>query len=333
MTSLEDAEKNLPHEEYREKGDEPLDDRSFPVFRLKMRQAIEASKKKSKAVRDRRKQNRVVRKTSWCAQLKRTHCYLGVRPRRTPIDVANPADNPSMTESEWKSTQQAYQEANCLDLSPFDPNEQVPYKFHKNVLFVCIDVEAYERPPNPITEVGISTLDTLDLMDVPPGDGGEAWRKKIRSRHFRIKENAHLNNTDFVVGCAGRFEKEFGISEFISIKDAPGIIASCFKPPFYGGEPPIELDDDPISRNIILVGHDVRNDVRYLRKLGYDVTNLAGLVEAVDTADLYRAWKHEETTRSLGTILMEVGLVGWNLHNAVSCWELCLMQPYITGGP
>ena len=31
-----------------------------------------------------------------------------------------------------------------------------------------------------ITEIGISTLDTLDLINVPPGEGGAEWMKKIR---------------------------------------------------------------------------------------------------------------------------------------------------------
>ncbi|KAI4248959.1 MAG: hypothetical protein L6R42_009137 [Xanthoria sp. 1 TBL-2021] len=57
-------------------------------------------------------------------------------------------------------------------------------------------------------------------------------------------------------------------------------------------------------------------DIDYLRKLGYDVSNLSNLIEALDTADLYRAWKHHQNPSKLGSVLMEIEMIGWNLHNA-----------------
>lgn len=171
----------------------------------------------------------------------------------------------------------------------------------------------------PITEIGISSLDTHDLLGLSPGEMGKAWMKKIRSRHFRIKETAHLHNSEYVVGCADRFEPEFGQSEWVSFKEAPQIIASCFRPPYSGlvddGKP--DEDGSASKRQLILVGHDVNMDISYLRKLGYDVSNLSNLLEALDTANLYRAWKHEQNPSKLGSILVDLELTGWNLHNAV----------------
>lgn len=73
-----------------------------------------------------------------------------------------------------------------------------------------------------------------------------------------------------------------------------------------------------IKRNIVVVGHDIRSDIAYLRGIGYDVTNLPNLLEAIDTADMFKALKHEQQSRSLGGVLLELEMVGWNLHNAVS---------------
>lgn len=87
---------------------------------------------------------------------------------------------------------------------------QAPFIFEQDVVFVCVDVEAWERDHNIITEIGISTLDTRDLAGIAPGKDGEHWTKLIRARHFRIEEYKNLHNHEFVSGCADKFEKEFG---------------------------------------------------------------------------------------------------------------------------
>ena len=181
-----------------------------------------------------------------------------------------------------------------------------------------------------LKEIGICTLDTEDLKSLPPGEDGKAWMTAIRPRHFRIAENQHLVNVDFVAGCADKFEKDFGVSEFISIKDAPQVIASCFKPPFSADHrmqshnlPPKDstrptLSDPEAKRKIILVGHDIKSDIRFMRSMGYEVANLSNVLEAIDTADMFRALKHEQNSGSLGKVLLELGITGWNLHNGVS---------------
>ena len=195
----------------------------------------------------------------------------------------------------------------------------MPYPFDENIVFICVDVESFERNHNQITEIGISTLDTNDLVGLAPGKGGTAWLPKIRARHFRIQEYVHLENKDFIQGCADRFEKVFGKSEFISIKAAPQVVASCFRPPFSSLlDENVTLTDNAEKRKIILVGHDTKTDINYLRQLGYDIGNLSNLVEILDTSELYRAMKRDSQSCGLGSLLVDLGLTGWNLHNAVS---------------
>jgi hypothetical protein len=216
-------------------------------------------------------------------------------------------------------------------MPPLDHSKSAPYHFEEDVIIICVDVEAWERSSSIITEVGIATLDTRELHDLPPGAEGENWRKTIRARHFRIREHMMYENREFVQGAADRFEKDFGESEIINLKDAPRIIAECFKEPF--SKPPTDAenaapwkqianssqDDDqraPEKRNIIFLGHYPNVDIQYLRKLGYDPFNLSNLLETMDTASLYRAHKKEQNPRCLSHILAEFDLVGWNLHNA-----------------
>jgi hypothetical protein len=88
----------------------------------------------------------------------------------------------------------------------FDPEKLPPFEQEDSVVFVCIDVEAYERNASLITEIGIATLDTVDIKSLAPGESGTNWMAMIRARHFRINEYKHLHNSEFVQGCADKFE-------------------------------------------------------------------------------------------------------------------------------
>ena len=336
-------ESKIPRIDFVQDGEDAVNSRSLAAFRVKMEAAIQAGKNKSKASKEKKKGERIILKRSWCAELKRVRCYLGLRPRWTQLE--NPHEMLDLTWDEFQAAEAEHEIAKMARVQHIDVMKPVPNPFHQDVVFICVDVECYERSRKTITEIGISTLDTNDLIELPPGEGGVAWMKKIRSRHFRIQEHSHLENKDFVIGCADRFEKHFGKSEWISIQEAPQVVASCFKHPFSAsarisqstedlGEniaPNLSesndisessfsfpANDNATRRNIILVGHDVKTDVDFLRAIGYDVGNLPNLLEAIDTGDLFRALKHEHQPRNLGGILLELGLVGWNLHNAVS---------------
>ena len=320
-------------------GEEPqeVDDRSLPAFRRKMEEAILAGKNKSKAAKEKKRRERVVTKKAWCTQLKRTQCYLGVRPRGTVNKDEFFAD-PNLMWEQAKAAQAAYEKA--IKLPKLVPTDRAPYPFHDSVIFICVDVEAYEMNHRQITEIGVSTLDTYDLVNTPPGEGGVEWMKKIRARHFRVKEYGHLKNSVHVSGCPDKFLERFGTSEWISSFNTPQVVASCFRHPFSapGQYTPFPADnrligrygydqqllsqylqprnDSHQKRNIILVGHDIKADIQYLKTIGYDVTTLPNLIEAIDTTHIFKAMKHGHNTPSLGAVLLELGLTGWHLHNA-----------------
>ncbi|OJD26297.1 hypothetical protein ACJ73_02326 [Blastomyces percursus] len=278
-------------------------DRSFASFKAKMAAAVDANRRKNKTARKKKEGDRVRKLQGWCRAMKRAQCYLGMRPRR-PRDLEPPITD-GLTWEEQKRVEREYALACGIILPPMYVNKVAPCRFASEPIFVCVDVEANEKNHYQITEIGVSTLDTLDLVGIPPGEGGINWIAKIRSRHFRISEYANVVNKEYVSGCPDSFE--FGESEWISISKAGGVVDMCFQPPYSARAPKFpqdpadaqssnlnrdgedsqdgilqpsfsetkpfsDIDSIPENntrpRNLIFVGHNAETDLAYLRKLG-----------------------------------------------------------------
>ena len=203
------------------------------------------------------------------------------------------------------------------ELKPIKTDESAPHNFESSVIFIAVDIESYEYNHNLITEIGFAILDTMEIKRIPPGEHGKNWQTKIRARHLRVKEHVGYQNSDFVSGCADRFE--FGSSEFVDLANTPKAIADCFRPPYSAKMDPEEASNlYPASekRNVVLVGHDINIDIKYLQKLGYNPLQLSNMLEVIDTATLDKVWKQHNQQRSLGNILYDLDMVSWHLHNA-----------------
>ena len=266
----------------------PSTDRSFEAFKRKIEAGIEATKNRKKRSKQKRQQEKALTKSDWSRQLRRAQRYLGLRAQEqeaVSLGRALALDEPV--------PELAY------DVAPRHP-------FDSDVIFISVDVESYERSHNQITEIGIATLDSRALTGIASGQLARNWQDKVKARHFIIDENAHLVNSKYVDGCPNSFEKQFGISERISIKDAKSHITSCFQ----------ISNDEGKHRTIILVGHDIQSDVNFLRALELDIANLPSVLEVMDTANLYSSLKQLDQSTSLANVLCNLGIIGWNLHNA-----------------
>jgi hypothetical protein len=154
-------------------------------------------------------------------------------------------------------------------------------------------------------------------MNVAPGKDGANWRPLIRSRHFRVTEYTHLVNTEYVAGCPGSFF--FGESEFVPLKDLATSVAACFAPPFCaspGGSPPAGDVERGDKRNLIFLGHNTITDIKYLQDIGFDPLALSNILEAQDSASLFRVWQRQEQTTKLAKILEKFDIAYYGLHNA-----------------
>lgn len=89
---------------------------------------------------------------------------------------------------------------------------------------------------------------------------------------------------------------------------------SCFKHPF--SKPDEKANEEAPKRKVVLLGHDLPSDINYLKTIGFDVLGLSNLLETADTAWMWRYLKRELNPTKLGSILAELGILGWNLHNA-----------------
>lgn len=162
---------------------------------------------KKKASKEKRAKERQGNQKQWNHLIKRVQRYLGLRSftgnqREAIRHVLQEAG------LEWLELENAV-DAKMAELPPSTHfNAETPASFEQedSVVFVCVDVEAYEKDTKKVTEIGVATLDTKDIGGVAPGEGGKNWMPAIRARHFRINEHKHLNNSEFVNGCAGDFQ-------------------------------------------------------------------------------------------------------------------------------
>ena len=381
----------------------------FAAFKEKCEDALLANKKKGTVGKKKKEEDRLLTIRDWYGQLRRTQRYLGLRPKSSKIKTPDPS-------LPW-AEQEAFRLQQLKDarivLQPLDVDKAAPHPFEKEPVIISIDVESYEKAHHIITEIGVSTLDTLDLVNVPPGPNGKNWISQIRSRHFRIKGREHLINRDFCIGNPDHFQ--FGDSEFIELTHAPAEVDRCFEWPFsvqykhaglidmwstqpaspvaetgpngerslstdFGGlntgptnveqqeankaattnvlrgigdgeaiqravdlaeasqVDPETIQRGPRERNILLLGQDIRSDLDYLKSLGSKIFTpsratypiaamemmgtgdgpakaLASIVEALDTAPLYRVLKKETQNRSLTSIMSDLGLLCYFPHN------------------
>ncbi|KAJ9232271.1 hypothetical protein DTO271D3_4338 [Paecilomyces variotii] len=330
-------------------GCSPEIDRSFAAFRKKIEAALEATKNRTKASKAKKRQNQIEKRREWSRTLRRTQRYLGLRPQR-PRGLLPPDLDESASWEEKQKAEREYGLACGTILEPLNVNEPAPFPFSDEPIFICVDVESNERCHDQITEVGVSVLDTLDLVGVPPGEGGRNWMARIRSRHFRVQERSYIVNKDFIAGCPDKFE--FGESEWVSVSEIVKVVDECFQPPYSGH---IELAVNEVEgkdarsgivvegvlpeyklhpRNIVFLGHDTQTDIKYLRTLGSTLfaddpespespakegdekVVQPSFLEALDTATLFRVLKRDTNPRSLGQVLLDLGITGWNLHNA-----------------
>jgi hypothetical protein len=324
-------------------------ERSFAEFKAKMERIIASTKKNKKAAKQKKMEDQLLRQQDWMKQLKQAQCYFGLRPRATKLPAPHRASG-----SEQRKRHGQDQPAYGISLHPLDLGKPAPHAFECNPVIVCVDFEAYERDNRRITEVGVSTLDTLDLVEIAPGEGGENWIKHIRSRHFRIWGREHLVNKDFCRGNASNFR--FGTSEWVNLDAAAEAVDQCFEYPFSAqfkckeengiqrpGFPVVpslaDAQKGPKKRSLIFLGHDIRNELEYLRILGSRVfiptrstylasaneinahgpdhnENLSTVIESLDTGVLYRVLVNETQNKSLGKMMLGLGRRALHLHNA-----------------
>ena len=151
-----------------------------------------ADRKKGKKS-DKNRPKRVKMHQEWGRSVKRVQRYLGLRGR-------------------------AADEA-AVKLDNLDFAQPMVRKPENSVLFVAIDLEAWEQDHGLITEVGIAMLDTAHLTGIAPGENGQNWLQLIEARHIRVKENMWATNSRYVHGCADCFDFGYAPSSYTTSQE------------------------------------------------------------------------------------------------------------------
>ncbi|KAJ6018880.1 hypothetical protein N7522_000947 [Penicillium canescens] len=264
------------------------------AFEANIRLSFDMIKKK-----DLKKAQQVKKKRDAEGRLGRAMAFFGLRPL-------------------WKANTHQPSFANG-EIQPIDPTRTVKWTYQDSPIFICVDIEWNERQTWQLTEVGISTLDMMDLEGVVPGDYGEMWAARIRSRHLRVDEYRHWTNSEFCHGCPGSFD--FGESEFVPSAEVGRIVDKAFKPPYM-----VPTAEDPAywwkhqKRNIVLVGLNLNGDIQQLRSNASQVfldynTPRSIFYDTLDLAELYRAESGELQNRGLENVLRSLQVLHVNLHN------------------
>ncbi|KAH6624997.1 hypothetical protein B0J18DRAFT_197574 [Chaetomium sp. MPI-SDFR-AT-0129] len=250
-------------------------------FRFLLKQTRVEEKKIKKADKNRAK--RLTAHKDWARSIKRVQRYLGLRSREVEGQV-EPVD---------------------VDLL-----KHVAHEPEGSVLFVAIDIEAWEKDHNMITEVGIAILDTLVVRPIPPGENGVNWLPLIEARHIRVQENSWALNSRYVHGCPDRFN--FGTSEFVKLDDISQLIKNI-------------IDDatlvDPATgtaqpRPVVLVFHEATSDLKYLQCVSYHAGDADNVIDVADTRVMYQSLVRKNDASSLVAALDYLELPHKNLHNA-----------------
>lgn len=155
-------------------------------FLMQMEALAETERQRKERQKLKREKARHLQQKAKAREMMRAQRYLGLRKRR---------ENAGDESQEHGLSSRGEKSGLALDLA-----KPAPYPQEGSVIFICIDVEAYEFSPNPITEIGVATLDTADIAGVAPGENGRNWFKKIRARHFLVKEFRHLENSHHCQG-------------------------------------------------------------------------------------------------------------------------------------
>lgn len=155
---------------------------------------------------------------------------------------------------------------------------------------VSIDVEAHERATHEITEIGIAVYD-------PEGQ----WflsTPHIKTLHILTSESMHLRNGNYVPDR--KFSFNGGTSYSMNYNQLRALLRGVFSSYF-------------TERRGVLVGHDVNNDLQWLKKL---LINLHPETRTVDTLRIYLLTSKQHG--SLRKILRRMDIPHANLHNAAN---------------
>lgn len=136
----------------------------------------------------------------------------------------------------------------------------------------------------------------------------------IESAHYRIEEYGHLKNKRFVKGNPDAFA--FGTSTWVKKAEAKFVLSQIFQDVTnLSGASNLKEPLRIQPRNIVLVGHGIKNEVDYLKCLDFPLDKAQNVVLRMDTSSILSNKKNQVGLSSL-LELLEIEVDKTHLHNA-----------------
>ncbi|TKA26874.1 hypothetical protein B0A50_04320 [Salinomyces thailandicus] len=182
-----------------------------------------------------------------------------------------------------------------------------------DVVFICIDCEAFEHSQSQITEIGVAVLDTRDLTGLSGSDEMVTWFAKMKYAHYRPVEYSHLRNNNFIKGCPEQFN--FGPTTWVKLADVKHVLRRAFFDPSKLDQ--AGLLDTPVgdkARRVVYVAHGASSDTAYMKQVGFNLAADANVAKTIDTQTIYGGSKKHPV--GLHRMLLSLNIEPTNLHNA-----------------
>ncbi|PZD27189.1 hypothetical protein A1F97_10780, partial [Pyrenophora tritici-repentis] len=172
---------------------------------------------------------------------------------------------------------------------------------------ISIDTEWWQKDPNPVTELGISELQSKFVF---PSVHATNILTGVQTAHARLKPHAHLINKFPGAGDPEKFE--LGTTKFVTEEEAKQVLIDAFVRP--------HLEDPTYLQPIILVGHAVENEFEHiLEAFGVDLLSYGTIVKVIDTQAMAKdagILGPKGPLISLGDLISHFNLTVPNLHSA-----------------
>ena len=174
-----------------------------------------------------------------------------------------------------------------------DPEQNIVPPQLKDPIFVSIDVGLSKE--GCLDTIGIASLDIRLLAD--------SQTKATVSTRLLLLRRRVLSSSRYIRQCI------FGETEYAPPEKARDTLRTIFSQP----------DKEQTGfRNIILVGHHIDNDMRYLKAtLGFDLKSMPSIVAIIDAQQMVRCvFNFQNEYTSLKRTLHTLGIKAIQLHNS-----------------
>jgi hypothetical protein len=209
----------------------------------------------------------------------------------------------------------------CLGIQRIARIPHVASGIANYTIVVCIDTEHWTLNSDEMTELGVGTIATQDVLSLSRsqniGEHGENLMRQAQFYLFRLKEKVHLKTSN--ENSRGPLGNRFGQARFASFSEMRTILKNEFFVKPIVGEQSLVNYHHPI----IVLGHALGHDTDHLngKDLGFDVSTIGTIVRYIDTQEIAKqcgVWRNTPDKIGLSKLVGKLGVQHTDPHTAAN---------------